>query len=76
MKQISDEIHLDPSMDLSEAHGEVFNFLAGVWGQVGLMKALNVHDEFVFALMGDLESRLVAMGLVLKFNSEMMHRRC
>jgi hypothetical protein len=63
-------IHLDPSLDRPVAHQELCDLLCGLWTQILLAKGRYQADTFENALLTDLESRLVAMALVLRIKGE------
>ena len=71
LQRIFDDVHLDPSLDLSPAHQQLFDLLCGLWAQVRLAQDSSSGDQFAVSLLKDLESRLMAMALVLKVKSNM-----
>ena len=68
---MSDDAHLDPSRDVPEAYQSVLGLLCDLWDQVRCFRSCCPPNEFVLALLADLESRLVAMGVVLKAKAKM-----
>ena len=48
-----------------------FGFLYDLWEQTKFFQSTVQHDEFVHALLADLESRLVALVIVLRARERM-----
>ena len=49
----------------------VYGFLQDLWEQTKLFQSTGRHDEFVNSLLADLESRLVAIAVVLRARERM-----
>ena len=50
----------------ASTYDATFGFLRDLWEQTKLFQSTVQHDEFVHALLADLESRLVALVIVLR----------
>ena len=70
MKNVTENIPIDPSLDPTDL-GPIFDLLADLWDQVVRFKNQTQHDEFVVALLTDLEHRLVATALVLRVKTRL-----
>ena len=68
---MSDDAHLDPSRDVPEAYQSLLGLLHDLWDQVRCFRSCCPSNEFVLALLSDLESRLVAIGVVLSVKIKM-----
>ena len=66
-----DDAHLDPPRDVPEAYQSMFGLLCDLSDQVRCFRSCCPPNEFVVALLTDLESRLVTMGVVLKAKAKM-----
>ena len=66
-----DDAHLDPSRDVPEAYQAMLGLLYDLWDQVRCFRSCCPPNEFVLALLADLESRLVAIGVVLRAKIKM-----
>ena len=68
-----DDAHIDPSRDLPEAYQPMLGLLRDLWNQVCSFRSCCPRDTFLLALLADLESRLVAIVVVLKAKARMGH---
>ena len=66
-----DDAHLDPSRDVPEAYQSMLGFLCDLSDKIRCFRLCCPRNEFVLALLADLESRLVAIGVVLKVKIKM-----
>jgi hypothetical protein len=55
---------------MPESFRSTLDLLCDLWDQVGRFKSRCHGDEFILALLSDLEDGLVAMGVVLVTNIE------
>jgi hypothetical protein len=65
MRNAFDGIHLDPSQDTAELYQATLDLLSDMWNQVSRLKSACDGDPFASALLTDLETRVVAAGLLL-----------
>jgi hypothetical protein len=61
-----EEAHLDPSLDAPERHRELLAFLQEVIGEVRRVKPRYTDDPLLSACIADLETRILAIAIVLR----------
>jgi hypothetical protein len=69
-----DFAHLDPSCDPPEQYRAAFEVLADMWCQLRAFRSACPQDEFLTDLTAHLENQLVAAGLVLTIQVELLSR--
>ena len=72
MKLPFDFVHLDPACDPPEHYLAAFEMLGDIWGQLRAFRSACPQDEFLRDLTAHLEDRLVAAGLVLVIQVELL----
>jgi hypothetical protein len=75
MKPPFDFVHLDPSCDPPEHYLAAFEVLGDIWGQLQVLRSACPQDQFLTGLTVYLENQLVAAGLVLTIQAELLTRR-
>jgi len=70
-----DFAHLDPSCDPPEQYVAAFELLTNSWSQLCAFRSACPQDAFLTDLIFDLEGQLVAAGLVLTIQVELLSRR-
>ena len=74
MKPPLDFVHLDPSCDPPERYIAAFEMLGEIWGQLCTFRSACPQDQFLTDLTTYLENQLVAAGLVLTIQAELLAR--
>ena len=69
-----DFVHLDPSCDPPEHYLLAFEVLEDIWGQLQVLRSACPQDPFLTGLTVYLENQLVAAGLVLRMQAELLDR--
>jgi len=69
-----DFVHLDPSCDPPEHYLAAFEMLEKIWGQLRAFRSACPQDQFLAGLTAYLENQLVAAGLVLTIQAELLAR--
>ena len=64
--------HLDPSCDPPEQYVAALELLVSLWGQLRAFRPACHHDEFLSSFTAELENELVAAGLLLAIQVELM----
>ena len=72
MKLPFDFVHLDPSCDPPEHYLAAFEMLGDIWGQLRAFRSAGPQDEFLKDLTAYLENQLIAAGLVLAIQVELL----
>ena len=67
-------VHLDPSCDPPEVYLSAFEVLGDIWGQLQVLRSACPQDQFLTGLIVYLENQLVAAGLVLTIQTELLAR--
>ncbi|MET4120499.1 hypothetical protein ABIB90_007541 [Bradyrhizobium sp. JR4.1] len=67
--------HLSPACDPPERYQAAAELLAELWGRVRAFRADCNDDPFLTAVTGHLEAQLVAAGLVLGIQLDLICRR-
>ena len=69
-----DFVHLDPSCDPPEHYLAAFEVFGDIWDQLQVLRSACLQDPFLTGLTVYLESQLVAAGLVLTIQIELLTR--
>ena len=69
-----DFVHLDPSCDPPEQYLAALELLADLWGQLRAFRSGCPQDTFLVTLTTNLENQLVAAGLILRTQVEILSR--
>ena len=69
-----DFVHLDPSCDPPEHYLAAFEVLGDIWEQLQVLASACPQDPFLTGLTAYLENQLVAAGLVLTIQIELLTR--
>jgi len=64
--------HLDPSCDPPEPYLAAFEMLGDIWGELRAFRSSCPQDEFLKDLTAYLENQVVAAGLVLTIQVELL----
>ena len=67
-----DFAHLDPSRDPPELYRAAFDVLGDILGKLRAFRSGCEEDQFLTALTAHLENQLVAAGLVLAIQVELL----
>ena len=70
-----DFVHLDQSCDPPEQYQAALELLADLWGQLRVFRSECPQDAFLVALTANLENQLVAAGLILQVQVDLLSRR-
>lgn len=70
-----DFAHLDPACDPPELYQAAFELLAEIWGRVRSFRSRCEGDPFLTILTAHLEGQVVAAGVVLGMQLELVCRR-
>ena len=74
MDPLLDFVHLDPSCDPPEQYLAALELLADLWGQLRAFRSCCPQDAFLVALTSRLENQLVAAGLLLTIQVDLLSR--
>lgn len=72
MVQSFDFVHLDPSCDPPERYREALELLLKLWGQLRAFGSGCPQDAFLVALTAHLENQMVAAGLLLTIEVDLL----
>lgn len=72
MQSPFDFTHLDPSCDPPEQYVAAFELLVSLWCQLRAFRSACPQDEFLTRFTAQLENQLVAAGIVLAIQVELL----
>ncbi|WP_409187996.1 hypothetical protein [Bradyrhizobium sp. RDM4] len=70
-----DSVHLDPSLDPPEPYRAVFELFSELWAKLRGLEPSCAQDPVLLVLIRHLEHQLVAAGLVLTMQLDVLNHR-
>ena len=68
-------VHLDPSSDPPESYQEAFELFGELWAKLRAFQSSGAQDHVLLTLTRHLEQQLVAAGLVLAVQADLLNDR-
>ncbi|MCK1538193.1 MULTISPECIES: hypothetical protein [unclassified Bradyrhizobium] len=70
-----DFVHLDPSSDPPEPYQDAVELFCELWAKLRGFQSRCAQDQVLLAVIRDLEHRLIAAGLILAIQLELLNDR-